>query len=194
MIDNKHNQCTPFLDQVSRECSELAQKFKANITSRFSQRTTDKELYLWSHDNLISQDTSMSDNDVLKMAERLRRFVPQILQQHTLTHWKQLKSTYQLNFAMAQLTQSAIHPLVRAIRTIHCTTVETEREFSILHYIKRKERNKLTTEHLAVISRVAHNAPPLIPPDDMEMLLEENKRSTIKPVKRDYPDISDWNL
>ncbi|KAK2950566.1 hypothetical protein BLNAU_14458 [Blattamonas nauphoetae] len=67
-----------------------------------------KELRLLSHRNLLAIDTPTSENEVLMMAERFQRYVPNILRMHTRTHWKQFKSTNQLNFAVKQRPQSEI--------------------------------------------------------------------------------------
>ncbi|KAK2948514.1 hypothetical protein BLNAU_16583 [Blattamonas nauphoetae] len=87
----KYTHCTPYLEQVSIECSEWATAFTINIAKRFSQPSEDTGAILFSHDTLVAECSPIMENSVLAVAKRFNRFVPQILRRHTLAHWNQLR-------------------------------------------------------------------------------------------------------
>ncbi|KAK2959001.1 hypothetical protein BLNAU_6017 [Blattamonas nauphoetae] len=199
---------------LTRLCSELRTKFVENDETA--------ELDFLSHNFLTAPNSNHSDQYIQNIAMRLQRFIPPLLKQHLITQFHHLKSTYQINFRINDKTPSqildllltnplfstntAILQILKVIKTIQCTSVPTEREFSILHHTQRKDRSSLTIDHLQLLTRINHNVPELLPESDVDTVLKlrqekypvrKQKRtqsSAIRPiVYDDLPDDFLWD-
>ncbi|KAK2945205.1 hypothetical protein BLNAU_19894 [Blattamonas nauphoetae] len=87
-----------------------------------------------------------------------------------------MKSSYQRHFKYTPRTSSqiltlllsnelfrsdlAMLPILQEIQTIACTSVETERTFSLLHHTQRDDRTRMLYDHLQILARISVNSPP----------------------------------
>ncbi|KAK2957579.1 hypothetical protein BLNAU_7478 [Blattamonas nauphoetae] len=194
------------VDDMTRERLEMGQVLSSELHKSFFSPDCMTDFNFLSHEYLLLPITPITDQPFLQAASTFKRFVPPLIQLYTTAHWHFMKTQYQLYFSSSERTPtqilnlllsnehfktcSAALPVLLAIKTISATSVSTEREFSILHYTKRKERSRLSTQHLAILTRISHNSPELLSSDEIDMILSERWIHTnIRKEKRDQPDI-----
>ncbi|KAK2943009.1 hypothetical protein BLNAU_22070 [Blattamonas nauphoetae] len=196
------------LHDVALEVLNMRSDLINELNRLFFENDDCTDLNFLTHEFLLLPDSPVTNMAILSAAEKLKRFIPPLLHRHVLTQWQYLKSQYQIYFRTPERTVSqvldlllenelfnklsAINPILISLKTISATSVPVEREFSILHYTKRKERSRFSTSHLAVLTRISHNAPVLLSTTEIEEIqILRRQLAAKKKMIRDSPTGAD---
>ncbi|KAK2940641.1 hypothetical protein BLNAU_24449 [Blattamonas nauphoetae] len=185
---------------IAAECLQLSKELDHQLFTRFTSTTESDALDFISHDVLMSPNTREGDLFIETLGIRFRQFIHFRLYPHVVVHWHHLKAVYQANFGTQLRTTTtiidllltdsqfssctAILPIIKIVQIASSTTVETEREFSFLHFTKRKERARLQTDHLQILTRIHRNAPRILSDQEVNELYSEDRDVVIQKQKR----------
>ncbi|KAK2940792.1 hypothetical protein BLNAU_24298 [Blattamonas nauphoetae] len=197
------NNFEPYLLVVVDECLRMAASLRERLMVRFLQPDESSDLNFLSHQFMLGPHSPDSDFPIISLASRFSCFIEDDLKPEIIDHWHHMKSLYRLNFSAVEKSPGAIldllmtdmvfksdtamFPILRILKTISTTTVDTEREFSTLHFTKRKDRTNLTTFHLQILTRIYHNSPRMLTLPDIESILEKKAENRIEKKKRTRP-------
>ncbi|KAK2940961.1 hypothetical protein BLNAU_24137 [Blattamonas nauphoetae] len=203
------------IDEVLAESQTVVRILQRSLEDRFLTPDETSQLDFISHEFLLQPNSQTTDNIILSIAKRLQYFIPSRHIKSLLLDWHHMKSSYQRHFKYTPRTSSqiltlllsnelfrsdlAMFPILQVIQTIACTSVETERTFSLLHHTQRDDRTRMLYDHLQILARISVNSPPELTNADISAIKAvRNSQTPISKIKRrestnDRPLLQDDN-